>query len=164
MNASQFHLIYQQYYPRVMRICMGYVHGNEAKAKDLTQEVLIKVWENIQNFRQDSKLSTWIYRITVNTCLMHLRRLKQNQKMDINPLVQSEYSTDEAVIKEMKFQKMYKCIDQLSPENKAVILLELEGRPQQEIAEVLGISHEAVRVRIHRIKNQLTTCVNNENI
>ena len=54
---------------------------------------------------------------------------------------------------------MYTCINKLNKDNKSIILLELEGLPQKEIAEVMGLTHEAVRVRVHRIKNELTKCV-----
>ena len=57
---------------------------------------------------------------------------------------------------------MYRCIDKLSAENKSIILLELEGLPQKEIAEITGINHAAIRTRIHRIKDQLSKCVKNE--
>ena len=59
---------------------------------------------------------------------------------------------------------MYKCINKLPKDSRGIILLELEGLPQKEIAEVIGISHEAVRVRIHRIKDSLTKCVQNDSI
>ena len=64
--------------------------------------------------------------------------------------------------KEKQFQEMYRCIDTLSPTNKAIILMELEALPQKEIAQVMGVNHEAIRTRIHRIKNQLSKCVNYE--
>jgi RNA polymerase sigma-70 factor (ECF subfamily) len=155
----EFEKIYDDNYPKVMRLCMGYCNGNEPQAKDLAQDVFVKVWDNLKTFRKDSSISTWIYRITVNTCLVHIRvaiNLKFYKKLPID--LESKFE----IVKENqenRFQQLYKCINKLTADNKAIILLELEGLQQKEIAEVMGLKHEAVRVRIHRIKKELTKCV-----
>ena len=157
-NESDFQQIYEENYSRVVGLCLGYVKGNDFLAKDLAQEVFVKVWQNLPQFRQHSKISTWIYRITVNTCLQELRKKKYVAlKID----VEAE-STPNPIETESRFKSMYKCIDSLSPENKSIILLELETVPQNEIADIIGISHGAIRTRIHRIKEQLSNCVNHE--
>lgn len=157
-NEERFQDIYKENYPKVTRLCMGYVGGNEDLAKDLAQEVFLKVWQNLKEFRGNSKMETWIYRITVNTCLQELRK---RRTLRLQPgLVAQEASVENAT--ENQFTQMYHCIHQLSPENKAIILLELEDVPQQEIASITGIGHQAVRTRIHRIKEQLSKCVKNE--
>lgn len=84
-TPAYFEEVYSDNYPKVIRICMGYVKGDTALAKDLAQEVFIKVWENLASFRNESSISTWIYRITVNTCLLQLRghkRLKDSETVD----------------------------------------------------------------------------------
>ena len=155
----EFEKIYEDNYPKVMRLCMGYCNGNEPQAKDLAQDVFVKVWDNLKTFRKDSSISTWIYRITVNTCLVHIRdakKLKFSKKSPID--LESKFE----IVKENqenRFKQLYKCINKLTADNKAIILLELEGLQQKEIAEVMGLKHEAVRVRIHRIKKELTKCV-----
>lgn len=162
MNQENFESIYAENYSKVMRLCLGYVSGDKAQAQDLVQDVFIKVWDNLKNFRQEASLSTWIYRITVNTCLVYLRTHKvrrTNNNLPIN--LESQPNTDSENT-EAKFKRLYTCINKLNEDNKAIILLELEGLPQKEIAEIVGISHEALRVRIYRIKNELTKCVNNE--
>ena len=78
----QFKDIYNNYSQKVLRLCLGYT-GDSAQADDLCQEVFIKVWENLSKFRGDSQISTWIYRITVNTCLLHLRNEKKENKVDL---------------------------------------------------------------------------------
>ncbi|WP_299318544.1 RNA polymerase sigma factor [uncultured Maribacter sp.] len=154
--------IYEENYPKVMRLCMGYTVGNESLAKDLAQETFIKVWQNLEGFRNESGLSTWIYRICVNTCLAEIRReRKKDKNLQIDNLQVSD-SVDNATEKEDMLVQLYKCINKLSSTNKAIILLELEGLPQLEISEIMGIKHEAIRTRIHRIKQQLTKCVHNE--
>jgi len=154
-KETDFHQIYTANYPKVISLCLGYVKGNEFLAKDLAQEVFVKVWQNLPHFRQQSKISTWIYRITVNTCLQELRKKKYlDLTMDI-----AQETTSNTIEIEDQFQQMYKCINSLSPENRSIILLELEEVPQTEIAEIIGISHAAIRTRIHRIKEQLSNCV-----
>ena len=155
----EFEKIYEDNYPKVMRLCMGYCNGNEPQAKDLAQDVFVKVWDNLKTFRKDSSVSTWIYRITVNTCLVHIReakKLKFSKELPIHLEGKLEIVKEN---KENQFQQLYKCINKLTADNKAIILLELEGLQQKEIAEVIGLKHEAVRVRIHRIKKELTKCV-----
>lgn len=162
-QESHFEKVYRTNYQQVIRVCMGYVHGNEALAKDLTQEVFIKVWENLQTFREEASISTWIYRITVNTCLLQLRKKKyQIAKEAIDTIV--EVQEESYPSKESQLKNMYRCINKLPNDSRGIILLELEGLPQKDIAEVMGISHEAVRVRIHRIKSRLTKCVQNDSI
>lgn len=155
---SDFQQIYKENYPKVIRLCLGYVKGNEALAKDLTQEVFVKVWQHLDGFREQSKISTWIYRITVNTCLQELRKKKYLAlKIDV-PVEKSSNPLET----EARFESMYRCINKLSAENKSILLLELEEVPQVEIAEIIGISHAAIRTRIHRIKEQLANCVKHD--
>ncbi|HLW31360.1 MAG TPA: RNA polymerase sigma factor [Aequorivita sp.] len=157
-NKTDFQNIYKENYSRVMGLCLGYVKGDEFLAKDLAQEVFVKVWQNLPQFRQQSKISTWIYRIAVNTCLQELRKKKY---VDLKIDVEDESSSN-SIETESRFESMYKCINSLSAENKSIILLELEAVPQNEIAEIIGISHAAIRTRIHRIKEQLSNCVKHE--
>jgi len=162
LSETEFKQIYNDNYARILRLCMGYVSGDTDLAKDLTQEVFIKVWNNIKTFRKESNISTWIYRIAINTCLINLRNKKSKRFSDIlltEDILQKEEATQ---IKEKQYQDMYRCINKLNAINKGIILMELEGLAQKEIAAVMGLKHEAVRTRIHRIKNQLTKCVNHE--
>lgn len=162
---SKFDEIYKTNYSNVIRLCMGYVNGDLMLAKDLAQEVFIKVWENLHSFRKESSLSTWIYRITVNTCLSSFKRKRTvNISNHLDNLGKESESELQDENKELKISQLYSCINKLHKANKSIILLELEGLPQKDIAEVMGLTHEAIRVRIHRIKNELTKCVKNENI
>ena len=98
----------------------------------------------------------------MNTCLAEIRReRKKDKNLQIDNL-QVSASNDDSAEKEDMLIQLYKCINKLSSANKAIILLELEGLPQLEISEIMGIKHEAIRTRIHRIKQQLTKCVHNE--
>ena len=144
--------LYKTYYEKVLRICGGYVSGDMEMAKDLTQETFVKIWQNLSGFKGNAKVSTWIFRIAINTCLLHQRKAKKikNSHFDFT----SEDDLDQQLM-ETRMKKMLDSINQLSPQNKSIILLELEAVPQKEIAAIMGMSHSAVRVRISRIKQTL---------
>ena len=159
----RFNELFDKHYAKVFRLCKGYFNGSEALASDSAQEVFIKIWESLDSFRGESNISTWIYRISVNTCLLYLR--KQSSKKEkattvFPPIAAEQYSFEE----DDKLQKMYACIQKLEEKDKMITLMMLEGISYQEISEVVGITQEALRVRIHRIKKSLTQCVQHGNI
>ena len=162
LKEVRYKEIYTTNYPKVLRLCMGYTGGNEASSKDLAQEVFIKIWQHLEAFRNESSIDTWVYRISVNTCLASIRKEKKRKTTVRLQDIQLTDVEDITVDKELMFSQLYRCINTLAPMNKAIILLELEGVPQQEISEIMGIKHEAIRTRVHRIKNQLIKCVNHE--
>jgi len=155
---KNYTLLFESHYPKVLRLCKGYFNGDEDQAADAAQEVFIKVWEHLERFKNQSSISTWIFRIAVNTCLMHLRKKKNSRLITTDQfpnLANETYATE----KEEQLQKMYTCIQKLDETGKMIILMVLEDLPYEEIAQVVGISEETLRVRIHRIKKSLTQCV-----
>ena len=76
-QKTAFEELYKRHYNQVLRLCLGYVAGDQNLALDLVQEVYIKVWEHWDSFKGNSQRSTWLYRITVNTCLQQLRHHKK---------------------------------------------------------------------------------------
>lgn len=154
----RFDEIFEQHYPKVLRLCRGYFNGDTDFANDAAQEVFMKVWEHFDSFRGDSAVSTWIYRISVNTCLVLLRKKKSKKEVptDEIPAGAADSEPDE---KEEKLIKMYSCIQKLEEINRMIILMVLENIGYDEIAKVIGTTEENVRVRIHRIKKSLTQCV-----
>jgi RNA polymerase sigma-70 factor (ECF subfamily) len=157
-KKEQFNLIYQEHYPKVFRLCKGYFHGDITLSDDATQEVFIKIWEKLDTFRNEASISTWIYRITVNTCLLHLRKKKSKSEFttDSFPVLPAESYSEE---KDIQLNKMYNCIQKLDETGKIIILMILEGFEYDKISDVIGIKEESLRVRIHRIKKSLTQCV-----
>lgn len=160
---SFFEEVYRSNYPKVVRLCTGYLNGDGDIAKDVAQEVFVKVWQHLESFREESSISTWIYRISVNTCLLHIRDNKKKKVGSVERMKDIEDETDD-VSKTGQLDQLYQCINLLSSTNRSVILLELEGLPQKEIADIMGISHEAIRTRIHRIKNELTKCIHHVDV
>lgn len=157
-KKEQFTTIYRQHHAKVFRLCKGYFNGEEETANDLVQEIFIKVWQHLDGFRNESTVSTWIYRISVNCCLLHLRKpsvKKEVRLQNLPDMVQEEYNPGT----EERLRKMHRCIGHLEPTGKLIILLVLEGIEYPEIARVIGIAEDALRVRIHRIKKSLANCV-----
>ncbi|GMQ31547.1 sigma-70 family RNA polymerase sigma factor [Algoriphagus confluentis] len=159
-RKAEFTKIFDAYYPKVFRLCKGYFNGDEQLALDTSQEVFLKVWENINSFKQDSELGTWIYKIAVNTCLMQIRKDNSRKEKNFTPffqLLSENYSYEE----ELKIKKMYDCIQKLDERGKVIILMVLDEVPYPQIAKIIGIKEDALRVNIHRIKKKLTLCVQN---
>ena len=146
-----FEKIYKQFYPKVFRLCMGYVNA-EAQAKDLVQETFITVWEKLPSFRNESGIGTWIFRIASNNCLRTIEKENRFPKAEMPVQLQeiNETNNDE------KLQLLYRFISELEEADRIICSLMLEGLPQAEIASVIGISDGNTRVRIHRIKEKLT--------
>lgn len=157
MNQKQlFTQLYATYSPGIKKLCLGYM-GDRVLAEDLLQEVFLSVWNNMAHFRQEAAWSTWIYRIAVNTCLTYLRKKKI-------PIVAIEpdlhYVQEDQINKEKDIQLLYLCISRLPEADRLIIGMVLEDKPYVEIAEILGVSINNLRVKIHRIKKQLTEIFN----
>lgn len=146
----------------VTQLCMGFVKGDQDQAKDLTQEVFIQVWNNLQSFRQESSPKTWIYRITVNTCLNHLKKQK-SQDEKLGEILRNQETTEEIEFTETDPSKMlFEAMSKLSEVDRLVTGLLLEDVPQEEIAAILGITEVNLRVKIHRIKLRLKKLIHHE--
>lgn len=145
-----FEEIYKQYAPQIYRVCIGYTNDS-AQAKDLVQDTFIAVWKNLHTFREESKISTWIFRIATNHCLRAIEKAKRM------PIAELPINLPEPVIEsqEEKLGFLYRCIAELEEIDRIIISLELEDVPQAEIATIVGISHGNLRVKVYRIKEKL---------
>jgi len=152
--TQDFDSIYQIYYAKVLKLCLGYT-GDYAQAQDLVQETFVRVWQNLSRFKGESQISTWLYRIAVNTCLNHLRTARK-QPTDVLEDHHWEQLADETGELDQQISLLYKCISHLAETDRLIISLVLEDTPYAEIAQVVGISEGNLRVKIHRIKQQLT--------
>lgn len=160
-TSQEFTAIYQAHAAKVFRLCMGYAGGDEDLAKEWQQQTFIKVWKHRGSFKGNASISTWIYRIAVNICLSDLRKPKR--QTSLNPeMANIEETSSYENNQEENIQKMYRCIDQLTQNNKAIILLELEDIPQATIAATLGLAHGALRTRLSRIRKSLLKCITHE--
>lgn len=147
----EFEEIYTTYWPRIFRLCMGYVNDHEL-ARDLTQETFIIVWQQLPRFRNESAIGTWIYRIASNNCLRQIEKEKQRGTTALPDHLPEEQSHNV----EPQLRLLYTFLSELPELDRILISLELEAIPQAEIAAITGLSEGNVRVRLHRIKKLLT--------
>lgn len=147
----KFEEIYTTYSPKIFRLCMGYVNDKDW-AKDLTQETFIQAWQNLDKFRNESSVGTWIFRIASNICLRQIERSSKMQKAEVP--FQLEDKKEETLNEHIEL--LYKCINTLEESDRLIISLVLEDLPQKDIAIITGISEGNIRVKIHRIKQTLT--------
>jgi RNA polymerase sigma-70 factor (ECF subfamily) len=132
-----------------------YRHEEEDR-KDLLQEIVIQVWKSWPQFRGDSKISTWIYRIAINTAIGDFRKKKRTVETiafgnEPHELVDSGYDYE----KEAQLEQLYTAIRQLNEIDRAIVMLYLEEKSYEEMEEILGIKQGNLRVKMNRIKEKL---------
>jgi RNA polymerase sigma-70 factor (ECF subfamily) len=159
-KETQFKTAVEANKDRIYRICCCYVR-DEHERRDVFQEVLIHIWEGLDRFGEKSQISTWIYRIAVNTCLGHIRMQTRRRKVfDGSVYVDQETIADASASEgsaetEHAVSRLYDCINQLLPLEKTLVSLYLEDLRTEQMSEVVGISEGNVRVKLHRIKKKL---------
>jgi len=142
---------------------MGYT-GNRMDADDLFQDISIKIWQNLDSFRQESSIDTWIYRVATNTALLYVRKKnKAHQKSSMMTVETDliELDSDATHDIEDDLIHLYKSISSLKEMDRIVISLVLEGHSYLEISDITGISVSNVGVKISRIKKALAAKMRN---
>ncbi|MDR3679261.1 MAG: sigma-70 family RNA polymerase sigma factor [Flavipsychrobacter sp.] len=145
-----FEEIYEAYWGKIYRLCMGYVNDAEW-AKDIAQETFITVWQQLPKFRNESAIGTWIFKIASNNCL---RQIEKNNRMPAGEIPTQMMDKAEPSMEE-NIRLLYKYISELNETDRIIILLELEDIKQNEIATIVGLSETNIRVKVHRIKEKL---------
>lgn len=144
--------IMRDYDSTVMRICFGYSR-TAAEFADLHQDALINIWQGLPGFKGDSSLKTWIYRVTLNTCVSTVRserrRVTQTALDDFYNLV------DEDADRRRLVSEMHDCISKLPPVDRAITLLWLDDFSYDEIAATVGLGRNTVASRLRRAKEKL---------
>jgi len=154
---QEFISLVKQYERVIYNVCTFYV-SETSPIEDLYQEIVLNLWKAFPNFRNESQTSTWIYRIALNTCISDLRR---NAKLRKNvPLSFSEQIIFEQDTKSAEIQELYSLIHKLSKIERSIILLWLEEKSYQEIADVTGFSVANVATRLKRTKEKLKNMSN----
>src|SRR5687768_1673256 len=130
-----------------------YEHDHDAR-NDLFQEIVLQLWKSFSSFRGEAKITTWMYRIALNTAISGFR--KDTRKVKTEDLNDAHFNISERPDdREENFQKLQWAIRQLSEIDRAMIMMALEEVPYEEIAETVGISQNNVRVRMNRIREKL---------
>jgi RNA polymerase sigma factor (sigma-70 family) len=138
----------------IYKICRMYRDSREDR-EDLFQEIVYQLWRSFPGFRHESKPSTWMYRVALNTAIAAFRKqtivVKNTETIpeQFHPVLDDEISENEV--------KMYEALKKLNNSEKAIISLFLEDYSYREISDIIGISENYVGVQINRIKNKLKT-------
>ncbi|MCC5945963.1 MAG: sigma-70 family RNA polymerase sigma factor [Bernardetiaceae bacterium] len=164
ISESLFVTEIQQHQGIIHKVCNMYCDDAEDR-KDLFQEILLQLWRAFPSFRQEAKMTTWMYRVALNTAISRLR--KQKRKPENTALSISELQIADTPIdteKEEQLVQMHKAIAQLNKIEKAIMMLYLEDKSYDEIAEIIGITKNHVGVKINRIKIKLKSQLEAQNI
>jgi RNA polymerase sigma-70 factor, ECF subfamily len=139
----------------ILKIARAYSR-NLPDREDLINDISLELWKSFGRFKGDSKISTWIYRVALNTSMNYRRKKEKDKLLLMDDLKQSESLN--LVIDQPDsphYEILYQCIDELNQLNKAIILLYLDGNSHDDISVITGISKTNVGTRISRIKEQL---------
>ena len=157
--SKDFYLSFiMPYSPIIVKICRAYTDTQE-DFEDHYQEVCLQIWRSRDKFHEKSKWSTWIYSLTLNVCLTLLKKSNNDKKKHLDYLP-TEYETESKVFADEDLNLLYSAIKQLSESDRAIILLYLEEKTYQEIADIIGSNPNNIGVKIKRIKDKLKKLLN----
>lgn len=159
---KEFLQIIQKNQGIVHKVCNIYCDTEEDR-HDLFQEIVAQLWRSFPTFRKESKVSTWMYRVALNTAITTFKKSKR--RPDQNRLTYDNFQIeDEAYDAEVEEQikSLHKAVNNLTGIEKSIVLLFLENKKYEEIAEITGITQNYVRVKMNRIKKKLKKLMDTE--
>jgi len=159
-SKGLFENLHKDYQAMVLQMCLGFMKGDRDQAKDLAQQVFINTWQALNKFNHTSSYKTWIYRITVNTCLKFIRDKKDKYQVSIDD-VHIHLAEESRPSSDKTYQPLYRAIGQLAEVDRLIIMMVLDELEYAEISNIIGISEGNLRVKIHRIKKNLKTILEN---
>ena len=151
-KEKQFEELVKQYKRTIYSVCYMFSRDKE-EINDLFQEILVRLWLGFDQFEQRSSVSTWVYRIALNTAINSDKRAKRRPQTvplstDIDP-----YDPQDSSLEQVR--QLYALINQLDVMDRGLVLLWLEGIGYDEIAAIMGITVANVGIKLHRIKEKL---------
>lgn len=149
---EEFVAVIREYERVIYKVCYLYTTPH-ATLSDLYQEAVLNLWRAFPKFRHECKVSTWIYRIALNTCISFIRREKNIP--EIVTLTQEADRTEEDDETQAMLRQMYSLINRLGQLEKSIILLYLEEKSYEEISEITGLTVTNVATKLSRIKEKL---------
>lgn len=160
-----FEVLYDRYAMLVYNKCYGFAKDSD-EAKDLTQDVFLKLFVKLASFKGKSKFSTWLYAFTYNHCVNYVTRNTakkfEKQSVDYTDIENLSEDEDDSSFLDMKVDKLKVALEMISPEEKMILLLKYQDFLSiKEIEDVLGIGESAVKMRIKRAKDKLVTVYTN---
>jgi RNA polymerase sigma-70 factor, ECF subfamily len=156
-DLEAFEELILMYESKIYNLCF-YILKNKDDALDAAQEVSIKIFKSIAKFKGDSKFSTWVYRVTYNTCMDNVKKRKDDVPYDdfINSEHSIENKMDGAIERRELKQEIKNCIMKLSEDFRSIVILrDIDGMSYQEIAKILNIEVGTVKSRLSRARETL---------
>ena len=138
----------------IIKICRAYTNTQE-DFEDYYQEVSLQIWKSKYNFNGQSEWSTWVYRLSLNVCMTLLKKKKNNHQHFASDYLPPEVAEEPRIFADESLDQLYNAIRQLSELDRGVILLYLEEKSYQEIADIIGTTANNIGVRIKRVKERL---------
>lgn len=152
---KEFVTLVNRHIGMIYKVCNIYCQDPEDK-KDLFQEIVLQLWRGYASFRQEAQFSTWLYRVALNTAISNYRKVvKRPRKTSLAEAGIDIPDAADISFGDEKVKLLYKAIEQLTPIEKAMIMLHLDGCTYNEIAAITGISNNNVGVKLNRIKSKL---------
>ena len=164
-NPLLFGKLYDRYAKMVYNKCYGFARSQD-EAEDLTQDVILQLFNKLKLFKGKSKFSTWLYSFTYNFCVNYVNRNKQRKMSDkSSPVEDSEYKLTEEVpeesLYEMKASKLREALELVSAEEKSILLLKYQdGASIKELVTLMELGESAVKMRLKRAKERLVETYN----
>ncbi|HID57207.1 TPA: sigma-70 family RNA polymerase sigma factor [Candidatus Poribacteria bacterium] len=158
-DEEAFEQIFYRYQKKVYNVAYR-MTGNRETAEDMTQEVFLRLFQKIRKFRGKSSFSTWLYRLTVNLCLDHLRKRNAHlseslEDVEEGDLAYGKTPEEELILKERR-EAVQRIINSLPDKLRAIIILrEIEGLSYRELAEAMGCSMGRVKSLLHEARMEL---------
>jgi len=154
-NTDAFVALIKENQGLIYKVTKLYTNSKE-DAEDLYQDIVYQLWKSLGTFRNESKISTWIYRIALNASITHLRKEKRkgSQLAVTEELLDKEETNDN--LQEERFETMYAYLKKLNEVEKGIIFLYLEGKSYDEIAAITGFTASNVGTRLSRIKQKIS--------
>ena len=157
MDEREFEQLVKKHKNTIYTVCFMFSKDSE-EVNDLFQEVLINIWQGLPSFKGPSKMETWIWRISLNTCISCERKKKKNATV---PLTMDVDFFEDKDADAQQVRMLYDRVHRLKPFDRAIVLLWLEGIAYDEIAAIVGITTSNVATRLFRIREQLKQMSNN---
>lgn len=165
-NTSLFGILYDRYGQKVYTKCLGFAESRDV-AEDLTQDIFVKLYLNLKNFRGESKFSTWLYSFAYNHCVNYSKTVLRRRRNEES--INEEFVYDEAMEEEISDEEIFSLavgklqlsLQKIDPEDKIILLMKYQDdKSIKEIALMLELGESAVKMRLHRAKRKIVEIYN----
>lgn len=159
-----FNDVLKDYRDKIYRLCSYYVK-NEEDRKDLLQHIYVRIWSGLDSFQHKSSISTWVFRVSLNSCIDFLRKEKRRRHVNVSmddiekKVSDGSKNIEKNLIDSERIRLLYACVDRLSLTDKTLLSLYLEDVSYREMADIIGISEKNVSVKLVRIKKKLNAFI-----